>query len=584
MTIPNIVEYVTDAQLLGLTISPGQEVLLRAIYALPMTAEQREIFTLCTGLAEPPSQEPGEVTVLSGVRSGKDSRIAGPIGSYEAVYGGHELALSPGERGVIAVCCQNTAATQVTYNFLREHFERSPILRTMLTDEPRAQVFELTNRMQVRCFPTTVGAFRTWSIAVGIMNEPQLYRMEGSVHSDVEIQASIRRGMPGFARPKLIKIATPYLRDGIVWDDVQAWGQPDPDRLVWKSTTALMNPTITADRLAVDQRRDPVRFHREFEAQFGDDVSAFVPFAWIDAAVQTGRFEVQPRGLRAIAAMDPSGGGPDAFTCAIVLLEGERVIQAVMRGKARQGATAPDLEALVAEYCGLARRYGCAEIVGDKYAGAWVKQAVERHRMKFKYAEFDRSQAYLNFEPLLAQGRIELLDHPAMVRELTLLERKPSPGGKDVVNHPRGGHDDHVNALALAAAYATLVQPEATVGVIYPGNGSTATDQAWRRPYFGLERRRRTLIDGLVDAPRPERPSQALLDIRRYPGRRPSGAGAAGACGSGVGQARRDARGRRSEAQGAAERRGVEGLTEGDATGRAREGGQEVWVDGGVRQ
>jgi hypothetical protein len=39
-----------------------------------------------------------------------------------------------------------------------------------------------------------------------------------------------------------------------------------------------------------------------------------------------------------------------------------------------------------------------------------------------------------------------------MARELRNLERRPRPGGKTQVDHPRGGHDDHANALALAAA------------------------------------------------------------------------------------------------------------------------------------
>jgi len=33
-----------------------------------------------------------------------------------------------------------------------------------------------------------------------------------------------------------------------------------------------------------------------------------------------------------------------------------------------------------------------------------------------------------------------------------LLERRPRAGGKTLVDHPHGGHDDHANALALAAA------------------------------------------------------------------------------------------------------------------------------------
>jgi hypothetical protein len=46
---PDIIEFVTDPQLLGLSISPAQETLLRGIYGLPLVdQEQHDIWRLCT--------------------------------------------------------------------------------------------------------------------------------------------------------------------------------------------------------------------------------------------------------------------------------------------------------------------------------------------------------------------------------------------------------------------------------------------------------------------------------------------------------------------------------------------------------
>jgi len=58
-------------------------------------------------------------------------------------------------------------------------------------------------------------------------------------------------------------------------------------------------------------------------------------------------------------------------------------------------------------------------------------------------------------EPLFAQGKIQILDHPELARELRLLERRPRFGGKIIVDHPRGSHDDFANSLAIAAARAS---------------------------------------------------------------------------------------------------------------------------------
>jgi hypothetical protein len=65
-----------------------------------------------------------------------------------------------------------------------------------------------------------------------------------------------------------------------------------------------------------------------------------------------GRYELPPReGVRYVAAVDPSGGGADTFTLAIVHAEGQgadrRVVQDVMRGWGRRGSDSVDLASVV---------------------------------------------------------------------------------------------------------------------------------------------------------------------------------------------------------------------------------------------
>ena len=112
------------------------------------------------------------------------------------------------------------------------------------------------------------------------------------------------------------------------------------------------------------------------------------------------------------------------------------------------------LEGVVRECAALARQYGCEAVMGDSYAKQWVIQAFAREGVDYLPAP-PKSEAYLEMEPVFAQGRIDLLDHPTLVRELKLLERQARPGGKVRVDHPHGGHDDHANALALAVYSAT---------------------------------------------------------------------------------------------------------------------------------
>jgi hypothetical protein len=61
---------------------------------------------------------------------------------------------------------------------------------------------------------------------------------------------------------------------------------------------------------------------------------------------------------------------------------------------------------------------------------------------------------FFNSSQYSPTGKIEILDHPEVVRELRILERRPLPDGRIVVDHPSGRHDDHSNSLAIAVSKA----------------------------------------------------------------------------------------------------------------------------------
>src|SRR5262249_48138767 len=130
---PSIVDFVTDPQLLGLSVSPAQETLLRAIYGLPLNTDQLDLYRQCTGRDAYSGHPFGEVTVIAGARSGKDSRIAAPIIVYEALFGGHEASLARGERAVIPLVAQDQRATRVAYGYIRDYFG-SPLLSSMVEE------------------------------------------------------------------------------------------------------------------------------------------------------------------------------------------------------------------------------------------------------------------------------------------------------------------------------------------------------------------------------------------------------------------------------------------------------------------
>ncbi len=454
-TAPSIIEFATDPQLLGLSLSPAQETCLRGVYGLPLLSEgHRTLWQQCTGRPTYPGHPFGEVSVVAGARAGKDSRIAAPVVCFEAIFGGHERHLAKGERAVIPLVAQDQRATRVAFSYIREYLTRSPLLSSTIEEILSLEIL-LSNRVSILCFPCTLRSLRGWSIPAGVMDELAFFRLEGQADSDAEIQASIRRGMVSFPAPRLVKISTPYMKSGVLWDDFRrAWAQDNPDVLIWRAPSVLMNPSLKAERLERERRLDPERYLREYEAEFLDDLEAFLPGAWVDGVVIPGRHELPPQpGVVYVAAVDPSGGGPDAFTLAIVHLEGGRIVQDVMRGWARVRGGTVDLEGIVRECAHIVKGYGCPCVLGDRYAGHWVRQAFEREGIAYVEAP-DKARGYLEVEPFFAQGRIDLVDHPTLLRELKTLERRPRAGGRVMIDHPHGGHDDYANALALAASGA----------------------------------------------------------------------------------------------------------------------------------
>ncbi len=469
-SVPSIVEFCTDPQLLGLSLSPAQATLLKSTYGLPLRKNELELFRQCTGRENYPGHPFGEVTVIAGARASKDSRIAAPVVLYEAIFGGHERHLGKGERAIIPIVAQDQRATRIAFGYVRDYLSHSTLLAGMV-EEVLSTEISLNNRLTVSCFPCTLRSLRGWSIPAGVMDELGFYRLEGQADSDAEVQASLRRGTLNFPMPRLVKISTPYMRGGVLYEDFKnGFGKDNPDLLVWKASSLLMNPSLKAERLEREKRLDPSRFAREYEAEFADDLEAFLPGVWVEDAVVAGRHELPPReGVRYFGAVDPSGGGADAFTFCIAHSEGQnserRAVQDLIKGWARRGNQKVDLEGVVKGIAETLKDYRLSVVHGDKYAAGWVREAFQREGIRYENSE-EKSKAYLEMEPLFAQGRIDLLDHPQLVRELKTLERRPRPGGKTIVDHPRGGHDDYANALAgaltlvLKRGAASLAVPE----------------------------------------------------------------------------------------------------------------------------
>jgi hypothetical protein len=95
------------------------------------------------------------------------------------------------------------------------------------------------------------------------------------------------------------------------------------------------------------------------------------------------------------------------------------------------------------------RRFSVRRITGDNYAADFVSRAFEGSGIRYVKADKPKSQLYVELLPRLCSREIELLDNDVLVNQLAGLERRTRSGGKDIIDHPPGGHDDLANAVVV---------------------------------------------------------------------------------------------------------------------------------------
>jgi len=377
--------------------------------------------------------------------------MAAAIGIYLALFTPRNLA--PGEVGEVTIVAATREQASIVYKYILGFLQSSPVLR---------QEIEVVTQHEVRLqgnvvLSTRAGSYRTVrgrTLLAAIIDEVAFLRDETSAMPDIETYRAL---LPALATTNgmLIGISTPYRRIGLLYQKHRDYfGVDDPDVLVVAGNAQRFNPTL--DPSIIDRARasDPEAARAEWDAEFRSDTCMFLDDALIDAAVDHARpLELPPVPKRYYHAfVDPSGGRGDAFALCVGHRESktDRFIADVVRG----WAPPFDPSAVVGEVSALLKDYRIREVRGDNYSGAWVSEAFRAAGIRYRVAERPKSQLYLESLPLWARSQISIPDHPRLLRELRLLERRTHRSGKDTVDHGRSGHDDLANAVCACAAHS----------------------------------------------------------------------------------------------------------------------------------
>ena len=253
--------------------------------------------------------------------------------------------------------------------------------------------------------------------------------------------------------PLLLGISSPYARRGVLWEAFKTHYGQDADRvLVWKAPTTAMNPTIAQTFIDGELAKDEASARAEYLAEFRVDIESFLSREVIEACVEPGVAARPPRdGLRYTAFVDPSGGIGDSFALAIAHAEGADVVLDLVHE--RRAPLSP--EAAVQEFVGLLQPYRVRAVMGDRYSEELIRERFRKQGVEYTVSKLTRSDLFVELLPLLTSQRARLLDDRRLIAQLLALERRTGGSGKDMITHPRDGHDDVANAAAGAIVHVT---------------------------------------------------------------------------------------------------------------------------------
>jgi hypothetical protein len=417
---------------------------LCALFGLPMSDTEANIFRACTGRAEPPSTPFNEAWLVCGRRAGKSFTLA-MIAVFLACFREWRSHLAPGERATIMIIATDRKQSRVILRFVKGLLA-IPMLARLVVREAATEI-ELRNGVVIEIHTASFRSTRGYTLAAVLCDELAFWPSDDAAEPDYAILDALRPGLGTLPGAMLLCASSPYAQSGALYDAYRRYhGRDDAPALVWRAPTRTMNPTFPQSTIDAALERDPASAASEYLAEFRTDVQAFVSRDAVEQCVARGVFERAPiEGVRYMAFVDPSGGSSDSMTLAIGHRE-QKDVFVLDCVRERRSPFSP--EAVVAEFVATLKRYRVAMVRGDRYAGEWPREQFKKLGVEYYSADKPKSDLYLAALPTIMSGKADLLDNQHLVSQLCGLERRTGRGGRDSIDHRPGAHDDLANAVA----------------------------------------------------------------------------------------------------------------------------------------
>lgn len=415
-------------------------ILDKVIFGLPLEKAEFEIYKQCTERKKIHKEGYDTIFCICGRRGGK-SRNAALVAVYLSLFGGFEKQLVRGQTGYVFLIATDRQQAREILGYCEGILQDAKLENMIKTS--RTLDIELTNGITIAVRPASFRATRGYTTVAIILDELAFFRSETSANPISEIFISL---LPTLVkRGRIIGISTPYSRFGFLYEQYKKhYGKDKSKTLLWRADTKKMNPTYDSELMARNIELDPIKMRAEYGALWRDDIENFFSEKDIERITMKTEFLPFYPENRYFSFCDSSGGKHDSFSLAIAHLEDKKIIIDCIR------ETKPpfDPSDVVLNYAEVLRQFNVREITGDRYAAEWVMGSFRKENINYIQSDLTKSDIYIYFQSLVNMHKVGILKSEKLKTQLLLLERRINVMGKDMVDHPRGAHDDIANSVA----------------------------------------------------------------------------------------------------------------------------------------
>lgn len=380
-----------------------------------------------------------------------------------------ELAGIAGQSQAVVISPSKKQAQNVI-NMGKDLVRRSPVLWPLVANTTMDRI-DFVNGTSFVAFPASANNILGWPFRFLMLDEAAKF-FDNEAGSDHEIEAVFRGALPSTAqfqgRAPVVVCSTPEGDTNWFAEQVRLGesGELESGR-TYKAITADMNPTITPEFLAAEERRDPEGYRGEYLAELVGSGGAFLDPELIDGAVVRGH-ELSPGDARGwIAGFDPSFTHDPA---ALVLVgrdsdNPDRLVTGTCRiwtpPKGAAKADAAERRAiedqLLSEVGDVCVRYKVDAVVTDGYAAPIVNTALERRGLyveSYTLGTQSKLEMFTTIRSRLLSRSLDLYAEPYLIEDLKRL-KTVYRGASRTVDTPRyqGRHCDSAIGLGLACSY-----------------------------------------------------------------------------------------------------------------------------------